>query len=98
MDIHRLIEISRQIAELQTEFYGGMMTVFGGQNPLSQPMGNEKLMSRQEVKDYLGISESTYIRKVKTGELKPIKMPGGDRFYKFDLMEAFIESIRRGKI
>jgi|GEM_PF-419440 len=52
----------------------------------------EKMMTRQEVKDYLNISESTYKRKVKDGTLKPIAMPGGDRFYKSQLLEAFLES------
>jgi hypothetical protein len=54
-------------------------------------------MTRQEVKDYLKISESTYKRKVKDGTLKPIKMPGGDRFYKHELLAAFNESHRRGR-
>lgn len=59
---------------------------------------NEEQMTRQEVKDYLKISESTYKRKVKDGTLKPIKMPGGDRFYKRDLLAAFIESKQRGRL
>jgi len=33
-------------------------------------------MDRQEVKDYLWTSESTYKRKVKEGALKPLKLPG----------------------
>ncbi|WP_200926442.1 AlpA family transcriptional regulator [Pedobacter sp. Leaf41] len=54
-------------------------------------------MTRQEVKAYLKISESTYKRKVKDGTLRPIKMPGGDRFYKHELLAAFNESHRRGR-
>ncbi|MCX2432346.1 MULTISPECIES: helix-turn-helix domain-containing protein [unclassified Pedobacter] len=54
-------------------------------------------LTRQEVKDYLKISETTYKRKVKDGTLKPIKMPGGDRFYKSELLAAFEESHRRGR-
>jgi hypothetical protein len=42
-------------------------------------------MTRQEVKDYLGISESTYEKKVRVGVLRPRKLPGGDRFYKSQL-------------
>lgn len=57
----------------------------------------DEQMTRQDVKDYLKISESTYKRKVKDGTLKPIKMPGGDRFYKQDLSDAFLESKRKGK-
>ena len=65
--------------------------------PSPQLMAEEEQMTRQEVKDYLKISESTYKRKVKDGTLKPIKMPGGDRFYKRELLGAFQESHRRGR-
>ena len=58
----------------------------------------EQKLTRQEVKDYLGISESTYKRKVKEGRLKPMKMPGGDRFYKHQLMDELEESKRRGRV
>jgi hypothetical protein len=58
---------------------------------------NEQL-TRQQVKDYLKISESTYKRKVKDGTLKPMKLPGGDRFYMKDLLGAYIESQRKGRI
>ena len=58
----------------------------------------EELMTRQQVKDYLGISEATYKRKVKDGELKPMRMPGGDRFFKSQLLAAYQESRRRGRI
>jgi len=59
---------------------------------------NEQRLTRQEVKDYLGISESTYKRKVRDGSLKPMKLPGGDRFYKHQLEDQFEESKRRGRI
>nr|WP_315419984.1 helix-turn-helix domain-containing protein [uncultured Pedobacter sp.] len=55
-------------------------------------------LTRQQVKDYLNISESTYKRKVKDGTLKPIKLPGGDRFYLKDLLAAYLESQRKGRI
>ena len=64
-------------------------------SPQFQP--DDEQMTRQEVKDYLRISESTYKRKVKDGTLKPIKMPGGDRFYKRELLAAFKESYRKGR-
>ncbi|MBT2563357.1 hypothetical protein J7E50_00115 [Pedobacter sp. ISL-68] len=38
-------------------------------------------LTQQQVKDCPNISESTYKSKVKDGILKPIKLPGGDRFY-----------------
>ncbi|RDC54133.1 helix-turn-helix domain-containing protein [Pedobacter chinensis] len=62
------------------------------------PFPDDEQMTRQEVKDYLKISESTYKRKVKDGTLKPIKMPGGDRFYKRELLAAFQESYRKGRL
>jgi len=56
------------------------------------------LMSKEEVLAYLNISESTYKRRVKEGILKPMRLGGGDMFYKEDLKEALWESKRRGKI
>ena len=53
-------------------------------------------MNRQEVKDYLGI-ERTYKRMVKQGRLMPMKLPGGDKFYKSGLLAEFMESRRRGR-
>lgn len=67
------------------------------QSPGQRPSESVQ-MTRQEVKDYLKISESTYKRKVKQGSLKPLKMPGGDRFYKYQLEEEFLESVRRGRV
>jgi len=58
----------------------------------------DEQMTRQQVKDYLNISEATYKRKVKEGKLRPLKMPGGDRYYKSQLEEEYRESIRRGRI
>ncbi|MGA9652023.1 DNA-binding protein [Pedobacter sp.] len=63
-----------------------------------QKYPEDKQMDRQDVKDYLGISESTYKRKVKDGSLRPLRLPGGDRFYKSQLEEQYKESIRRGRI
>ena len=58
----------------------------------------KKEFTRQQVKDYLKISESTYKRKVKDGTLKPRKLPGGDRFYLEDLLAPYLESQRKGRI
>ena len=55
-------------------------------------------MNRQQVKDYLGISESTYKRMVKQGRLRPMKLPGGDKFYKSELLSEYQESRRRGRV
>ena len=56
------------------------------------------LMSKEEVLTYLNISDSTYKRRVKEGILKPMRLGGGDMFYKDDLKEALWESKRRGKV
>jgi len=56
------------------------------------------LMTKQEVLRYLNISESTYKRRVREGRLKPMRLGGGDMFYKEDLEEVLWESKRRGKI
>ena len=55
-------------------------------------------LTRQQVKDYLGIGEATYKRRVKDGTLKPLKLPGGHRYYKRDLEKARAESARRGRV
>ncbi|MBB6239499.1 ABC-type siderophore export system fused ATPase/permease subunit [Pedobacter sp. AK013] len=55
-------------------------------------------LTHQQVKDYLNISESTYKRKVKDGTLRPVKLPGGDRFYLKDLLAAYLESRQKGRI
>jgi len=58
----------------------------------------DQMLTRLEVMEYLGISESTYKRKVRKGILKPSKLPGGHRFYKSELREEFLESKRRGRV
>ncbi|WP_231426449.1 helix-turn-helix domain-containing protein [Pedobacter sp. Leaf250] len=59
---------------------------------------DDQFMTRQQVQEYLGISESTYKRKVSEGALKPMKFPGGDRFYKSELHKEYLNSIKSGKI
>ncbi|MFD2963672.1 MULTISPECIES: helix-turn-helix transcriptional regulator [Olivibacter] len=56
------------------------------------------LMTKQEVLAYLNISDSTYKRRVREGLLKPMRLGGGDVFYKEDLQQALWESKRKGKI
>jgi len=58
----------------------------------------EEEMTRQQVMEYLGICNTTYKRRVKDGTLKPRKLPGGHRFYKSDLHEAYKESVRKGLV
>ena len=93
MEAQIIIALNRMV-ELQEEILGLLHQHMGDKNSTAP----DELMTRQQVKDYLKISETTYIRKVNDGSLKPIKMPGGDRFFKRDLVDAFNESIRRGRI
>ncbi|WP_316848929.1 helix-turn-helix transcriptional regulator [Pedobacter agri] len=87
--IDKLLDVLEKIYEIIHLIY---TTNYGH---LSLP--EDVLLTRQEVIDYLGISESTYKRKVKQGSLKPHKFPGGDRFYKSDLKYELMESKRRGR-
>lgn len=58
----------------------------------------EEWMSKQEVIDYLQISERTYRRQVESGFLKPMNIGGGDFYFKSQLVEALQESRRRGRV
>ncbi|SFH51848.1 helix-turn-helix domain-containing protein [Pedobacter insulae] len=87
-----------QMLELQREILAELRNLSRTISPTQLPALEEKLMTRQEVVDYLKISESTYLRRLRDGRLNPIKKIGGDRFYKSDLIREFQESKRRGRI
>ncbi len=55
------------------------------------------LLTKQEVKELLNISESTYKRQVAKALLKPMNLGGGDVFYRNDLDDALWESKRKGR-
>jgi hypothetical protein len=93
-----LISTLQRILEVQEEMLALLKNGSNSENTTQLLKANSELMTRQQAKDYLGIGETTYKRKVKDGVLKPIKMPGGDRFYKSDLLDAFKESVRRGRV
>lgn len=57
-----------------------------------------KLWTHMEVIAYLGISLSTYKRRVKEGVLKPMTLTGDDRYFEEDLLEAMEESRLKGKV
>lgn len=76
-----------------------LLVLVHNKSPHGNPIYDEDPpMSRQQVKDYLGISESTYKRKVREGVLRPRKLPGGDRFFKSQLLGEYRESRRRGRV
>lgn len=58
----------------------------------------EEWISKQEVLDYLQISDRTYRRQVESGLLKPMNIGGGDFYFKSQLVKALHESRRRGRV
>lgn len=61
-------------------------------------LSERRLWTRLEVMDYLGISLSTYKRRVQEGLLKPITLTGDDRYFEEDLTEAMERSRMKGKV
>jgi len=94
--IDTLIGVLYQIIEILYKIY--LLLKHNPSTQQLQQLPADELMTRQQVKDYLAISESTYKRKVKDGTLIPLKLPGGDRFRKAELLLAFEESRRRGRV
>lgn len=88
--LNAILDVLLKIYELMQLIY----TKSYGQLKLPE----DQMLTRLEVMEYLGISESTYKRKVRKGILKPSKLPGGDKFYKSELREEFLESKRRGRV
>jgi hypothetical protein len=86
------------LLDVLSKIYQILVLVYNSKYHGSLVFEEDRQMDRQEVKDYLGISESTYKRKVKEGVLKPQKLPGGDKYYKSQLLSEFKESKRRGRV
>ena len=84
--------------DLLSKIYRLLVLVYNSKYHGDLILDEDPQMDRQDVKDYLGISESTYKRKVKEGRLRPMKLPGGDKYYKSDLLEEYKESKRRGRV
>ncbi len=70
---------------------GGDMLALSG-------LGASELLDIQDVMKKLGISESTYYRFVRNGQLKPRKKGRRHYYYLSDLHEQLSESFRRGRI
>lgn len=86
------------LLDILSKIYQLLVLVYNSKYHGELKFDEDPQMNRQEVKDYLGISESTYKRMVKQGRLKPMKLPGGDKFYKSKLLSEYKESKRRGRI
>ncbi|TCO25236.1 hypothetical protein EV200_104273 [Pedobacter psychrotolerans] len=86
------------LLDILSKIYQILVLVYNNKFHGNLAFDEDPQMDRQDVKDYLGISESTYKRKVKDGKLKPMKLPGGDKFYKSELLAEYKQSKRRGRI
>lgn len=86
------------LLDILSKIYQILVLVYNSKFHGNLAFDEDPQMNRQEVMDYLGISESTYKRMVRQGRLKPMKLPGGDKFYKSDLLYEFKESKRRGRV
>ncbi|MCX2477169.1 helix-turn-helix domain-containing protein [Pedobacter sp. MC2016-05] len=86
------------LLDILSKIYQILVLVYNSKYHGNLAFDEDPQMNRQEVMDYLGISESTYKRMVRQGRLKPMKLPGGDKFYKSDLLSEFKESKRRGRV
>jgi hypothetical protein len=86
------------LLDVLSKIYQILVLVYNSKYHGSLVFEEDPQMDRQEVKDYLGISESTYKRKVKEGALRPLKLPGGDKYFKSQLLGEFKESKRRGRV
>jgi len=86
------------LLDILSKIYQILVLVYNSKYHGSLAFDEDPQLNRQEVMDYLGISESTYKRMVKQGRLKPMKMPGGHKFYKSELLVEYKESKRRGRV
>ena len=86
------------LLDILSKIYQILVLVYNSKYHGNLVFDEDPQLNRQEVMNYLGISESTYKRMVKQGRLKPMKMPGGDKFYKSALLTEFKESKRRGRV
>jgi hypothetical protein len=86
------------LLDILSKIYQILVLVYNTKYHGNLAFDEDPQMNRHEVMDYLGISESTYKRMVRQGRLKPMKLPGGDKFYKSELLSEFKESKRRGRV
>ena len=86
------------LLDILSKIYQILVLVYNSKYHGNLVFDEDPQLNRQEAMDYLGISESTYKRMVKQGRLKPMRMPGGHKFYKSELLAEYKESKRRGRI
>ncbi|KLT64725.1 helix-turn-helix domain-containing protein [Pedobacter sp. BMA] len=89
---------SELIAEEISQLKNSLNKLTGIANSLLELFTNVELMDKPQVMDMLKVSDSTYKRLVKDEVLKPMKLLGGDRFYKKDVLDALELSRKKGKL
>lgn len=66
-------------------------------NRFLDSFSDNELLDKSQAMNILKISDSSYKRWMKDGIITAMKLPGGDRFFKRDLLKALEESRNKGK-
>ncbi|RKO68830.1 DNA-binding protein [Sphingobacterium puteale] len=99
--LYALIDRIEKLTEILVAIYGLLATlihILKTKKIEQKPLRERKLWTHTEVTDYLGISVSTYKRRVREGVLNPMTLTGDDRYFEEDLIEALERSRLKGKI
>lgn len=99
--LHTLIDRIEKLSEtllLICQLLAVLINVIKAKKVQQIALRERKLWTHMEVIAYLGISLSTYKRRVKDGLLKPMTLTGDDRYFEEDLLEAMEQSRLKGKV
>ncbi|MCS4227966.1 helix-turn-helix domain-containing protein [Sphingobacterium sp. BIGb0165] len=99
--LHTLIDRIEKLTKILVAIYHLLITlilILKVKKVEQKPLRERKLWTHTEVTDYLGISISTYKRRVREGLLNPMTLTGDDRYFEEDLIEALERSRLKGKI
>lgn len=99
--LHTIIDRIEKLIEILGAIYRLLATlilILKVKKVEQKPLRERKLWTHAEVTAYLGISVSTYKRRVQEGLLNPMTLTGDDRYFEEDLTEALERSRLKGKI
>lgn len=99
--LHTLIDRIEKLTEILAAIYhmlAALILILKVKKIEQKPLHERKLWTHAEVTAYLGISLSTYKRRVREGLLNPMTLTGDDRYFEEDLTEALERSRLKGKI
>ena len=99
--LYALIDRIEKLTEILVALYGLLtilIHILKTKKIEQKPLRERKLWTHTEVTAYLGISVSTYKRRVREGLLNPMTLTGDDRYFEEDLIEALERSRLKGKI